>query len=184
MKLYTKKPVSILAVEWTGDNLEEVKRFLGDNFGGYRAERHPGGKSEIIIVTLEDGIEYQVEHAATIGDFIIQGIEGEFYPCKPDIFRATYDVKDTYRIPDQRVFGDIQNELDRCRQLHPNNADIITALAEEVGELSQALIQQKHEKHKGVTDKDVYKEAIQSAVVAIRIAAEGDSNFPYSPRNI
>lgn len=41
--------------------------------------------SGLIIKTLEG------EHVATIGDYIIRGVKGEFYPCKPDIFEATYE---------------------------------------------------------------------------------------------
>jgi len=42
------------------------------------------------IDTLEDGNDGQVKHMASIGDFIIKGVKGEFYPCKPDIFELTY----------------------------------------------------------------------------------------------
>ena len=84
---------------------------------------------------------------------------------------------------DEKVLADIEAELDRARTKFPSNVDVLPALTEEVGELSQALIQQKHEPHKGKTDRDVYMEAIQTAVVAIRIASEGDPNFPYNPEN-
>ena len=46
---------------------------------------------ELIITTLEDGKNGKAVHAATIGDFVIKGVEGEFYFCKPDIFKKTYD---------------------------------------------------------------------------------------------
>jgi hypothetical protein len=45
------------------------------------------------ITTLEDGNpdSPQVKHIATEGDYIIKGVKGEFYPCKPDIFELTYE---------------------------------------------------------------------------------------------
>lgn len=84
-------------------------------------------------------------------------------------------------ITDEQVLLDIEAELDRDRRLFPSNVDVLPALTEEVGELNRALIQQKHEPHKGKTDRDVYKEAVQVAARAIRVASEGDPNFPYDP---
>lgn len=84
---YRKKPVIIEAIQWTGDNLLQICHFTG-RCGG---ELLKGG--ELHIKTLE-GI-----HHANIGDFIIKGIKGELYPCKPDIFAMTYEVA---------------NELDKC----------------------------------------------------------------------
>ena len=92
---YTKKPVEIEALEWTGQNHRDMFNFLydgenpdqrslqtiGKNFYISHGE-HMGG---LTIKTLEG------EHIATIGDYIIKGIKGEFYPCKPDIFKLTYD---------------------------------------------------------------------------------------------
>lgn len=85
MNLYRKKPVVIEAIQWDGSNLEECKQFLGSSFGGYTAERRVGGKSEITVLTLEG------QHIASRLDFLIKGVHGEFYPCKPDIFEKTYD---------------------------------------------------------------------------------------------
>lgn len=48
------------------------------------------GNSELVIATLEDG-NSTARHVASKGDYIIKGIAGEFYPCKPDIFKATYE---------------------------------------------------------------------------------------------
>lgn len=66
--------------------------FLGESYGGCRIEKHIGGKCELHIKTLEDGSIYQVEHVASEGDFIIKGVKGEFYACKPDIFNLTYKL--------------------------------------------------------------------------------------------
>lgn len=81
-KKYRKKPVVIEAVQWTGDNLVEVSQFIMAH-GSYN------GISKIIkIETLEGTM------MANIGDYIIKGIKGEFYPCKPDIFEQTYEECD------------------------------------------------------------------------------------------
>ena len=75
---YRKKPVEIEAVQWTGENLEEIEEFAK----GALVRRGP---VNIAISTLEGLME------ASKGDYIIKGITGEFYPCKPDIFKATYE---------------------------------------------------------------------------------------------
>ena len=78
MSKYRKKPVAIEAVQWTGENLLEICNFTG-RCGGELIKN-----GELYIDTLE-GV-----HHASVGDFIIKGVHGEFYPCKPDIFRKTY----------------------------------------------------------------------------------------------
>jgi hypothetical protein len=77
--LYRKKPVEIEAIQWTGDNFDELERFT-DNSTLVKFLNH-----ELLVYTLEG-----VMHAS-IGDYIIKGVEGEFYPCKPDIFNKTYE---------------------------------------------------------------------------------------------
>lgn len=78
---FRKKPVVVEAVQWTGKNLEEISSFVGDSL--MPIERRPD--YDLQIKTLE-GI-----HKADRFDWIIKGIKGEFYPCKPDIFEATYE---------------------------------------------------------------------------------------------
>lgn len=77
MPLFRKKPVVIEAREWTGSNAVELLAWIG---GDSRQSRET-----LIIPTLEG------DHEASIGDMIIQGVKGEFYPCKPDIFAAIYE---------------------------------------------------------------------------------------------
>lgn len=76
---YRKKPVVIDAIQWRGDNEEEVKVFLGKDC------RYISNTKEVAICTLEGQL------MATVADYIIRGVKGEHYPCKPDIFEATYD---------------------------------------------------------------------------------------------
>jgi len=78
MGFYRKKPVIVEAVQWSGSNWHEVLAFAGgDNV-------FTSG-SELNVVTLEGPLH------ASPGDWIIKGVQGEFYPCKPDIFEATYE---------------------------------------------------------------------------------------------
>lgn len=89
---FRKKPVVIEAVRWTGLNIEEVMPFFGDisklpNPEGWVTPGigHTPGMGTLDIPTLEGMM------IASAGDWIIKGIKGEFYPCKPDIFEATYE---------------------------------------------------------------------------------------------
>ena len=82
---YRTKPVVINAIQWTGDNLRDCIEFLGSAYGGHNADRSMNGKNEITVLTLEG------KHIASSGDYLIRGVAGECYPCKPDIFEATYE---------------------------------------------------------------------------------------------
>lgn len=86
MAKYRKKPVVIEAVKWLGYNLSEIKDFAGDNVALDKRT------NELFVQTLEDGLNGQAKHVATVGDFIIKGVHGEFYFCKPDIFDKTYEL--------------------------------------------------------------------------------------------
>jgi len=80
MTHFRKKPVDIRAVQWRGDNWDEVTAFHSSE----RLSRNADGTS-LSIVTLEGIMQ------AHAGDWIIEGVQGELYPCKPDIFEATYE---------------------------------------------------------------------------------------------
>lgn len=94
VKSYIKKPVAIEAVVWGGDNLLEIIRFTGQKASAMdlKWEDYEAlvKKSGLKIFTLEDS------HMASVGDYIIKGIEGECYPCKPDIFEATYYTQEEF----------------------------------------------------------------------------------------
>lgn len=80
---FRKKPVVIEAIQLSKepDNVAEVAliEFLRD------ADWSPDGDGGLVIRTLEGNMR------ADAGDYIIRGVKGEFYPCKPDIFAATYE---------------------------------------------------------------------------------------------
>ena len=81
MTRYRKKPVVIEAVQWTGENADEIVTFACP-----AAMLFPEGMR---IKTLESATDESL--LANVGDWIIRGVKGEFYPCKPDIFAATYE---------------------------------------------------------------------------------------------
>lgn len=93
MPLFRKKPVVIEAVQfvYSEEGINQLKEFCGSSIGNFFKARHPDAKGEIEIGTLEDGVHLTVKHIATEGDWIIKGIQGEFYACKPDIFESTYE---------------------------------------------------------------------------------------------
>ncbi len=76
---FRKKPVEIEALRWDGRDCAPLIEFVGESLG----ELVPGRYAEIL--TLEGGM------FASPGDWIIRGVVGEFYPCKPDIFALTYE---------------------------------------------------------------------------------------------
>lgn len=90
---WRKKPVVIEAIQFNYDYvcIERIKAFAKGCIGNISKDRHPGAKAEMEIGTLEDGKVLTVKHIATEGDYIIKGVQGEFYACKPDIFEATYE---------------------------------------------------------------------------------------------
>lgn len=85
---YRKRPVVVDAMILDKEPAKLVE-WLGESAG--RMWCLSSGVIELEIKTLEDGSEGQVKHIATEGDYIIKGIHGEFYPCKPDIFLKTYE---------------------------------------------------------------------------------------------
>ena len=91
MAQYRKRPVVIEAVEWTGENHREMFNFITGKTDEYMTVYgkdfyidHGKIESGLVIKTLEG------EHVASIGDYIIKGVNGEFYPIKEEIFFKTY----------------------------------------------------------------------------------------------
>ena len=80
---YRKKPVVIDAVQFTGDNGDAIVKWIANGPAGGAA----GVDGERIRISTLEGTMH-----ADKGDFVIRGVKGEHYPCKPDIFERTYDV--------------------------------------------------------------------------------------------
>jgi len=76
---YRKKPVVIDAMQWDGTNVSETREFFGDS-------RDLSFFGDSVAISTQEG-----EMNASPGDWIIRGVKGEFYPCKPDIFALTYE---------------------------------------------------------------------------------------------
>jgi hypothetical protein len=74
-----KKPVQVKAIQYTGENSDDIFKFCPKAKWGL-------GKESIYIESLEGNMRVEVN------DYVIQGVEGEFYPCKPIIFNKTYDI--------------------------------------------------------------------------------------------
>lgn len=85
IKQYRKKPVVIEAWQVNSKNYYEVAKWCG----GETQDISPSGTiyapGVLLIHTLEG------DHWASDGDYIMKGVKGEFYPCKPDIFEMTYE---------------------------------------------------------------------------------------------
>lgn len=79
MAKYVKKPIPITAIQWTGDNKAELLEFTNGTC------KFAVVSPAIYIPTLEGNM------MANVGDYIIRGVEGEFYPCRQDIFEKTYE---------------------------------------------------------------------------------------------
>jgi hypothetical protein len=80
MAKYRKKPIVIEAIQWSGkaEDLDAMRAF---------ADVAEGLFSNDLYIETEEG-----KMRASLGDWIIKGVNGEFYPCKPDIFDKTYEA--------------------------------------------------------------------------------------------
>ena len=117
---FVKRPVEITAVEFTGtlENHRGMDVFIGDtehehfDDGGFGFDPEAalasdgetpdldGHQSQIQINTLEGPI------TASVGDWIIRGVKGEFYPCKPDVFEQSYEYVGPFEDPEQPALFD------------------------------------------------------------------------------
>ena len=85
---YRKKPVEIEAFCYDGDFMNSNGQYYVPDWA---VNAHKDGilffrEGDLYVKTLEGDMR------ANVGDYIIQGVQGEIYPCKPDIFRHTYDL--------------------------------------------------------------------------------------------
>ncbi len=92
---FRKRAIEVEAVQFTGHNDEEIGAFVGDA-GIDPVDTRPTW----LIHTLEGDM------IARVGDWIIKGVKGEFYPCKPDIFEQTYE-----RVNDPNKLGALDDHV-------------------------------------------------------------------------
>ena len=82
MPKFRKRPVVIEAVQWTGELTDELHELFGDQEICVKTSNPP-----YLSINTKEG-----HMLASVGDWIIKGVAGELYPCKPDIFAATYEA--------------------------------------------------------------------------------------------
>jgi hypothetical protein len=80
IKKYVKKPLAIEAMQFINQNYLDVSNFIGD------FPHKVITSEEIILIHTLEG-----DHIVREGDYVIKGVFDEFYPCKPDIFKSTYE---------------------------------------------------------------------------------------------
>lgn len=84
MALFRKKPVTVEACQWLGEPVAHLPAWCSTKVGA--GDRTPDDRpTTLVIETLEGAM------IAQRGDWIIKGVKGEIYPCKPDIFSLTYE---------------------------------------------------------------------------------------------
>lgn len=85
IRKFRKKPVEIEAIQFNGWNFGEINDWMLGKPAWCSETYSSCYKDTMVIETLEGDM------TANLGDYIIKGVKGEFYPCKPDIFEQTYD---------------------------------------------------------------------------------------------
>ena len=116
MKNYRKKPVVIQAIQLK--DLEVRTLMALQNFAGLGNDNFLAVSDGVLINTLEGNMK------ASIGDYIIQGVNGEFYPCKPEIFEKTYDLADAPESFLDRVIkekADLAEKTSKLKDFIENN---------------------------------------------------------------
>ncbi len=105
---YRKRPVTIEALQWSGEDhipsINEMKTFLGGSSQDFTEDNKYTIDEPTFKMYLYRGSEYEGcglviktlegEMHVSKGDYVIKGVEGEYYPCKPDIFEKTYEKVD------------------------------------------------------------------------------------------
>ena len=125
MSFYRKKPVVIEAIQWDGsmDNMEAINAHWPELRTTHLSSHNPSRTvREWGIGTLEG------HHKVSVGDYIIKGVKGEFYPCKPDIFELTYEANDALRtalteaLAQQSQTTGCTSNCDNCTYAHGSPA--------------------------------------------------------------
>ena len=105
MTRYRKKPIVIEAIHWSGANYKDIVAFVGKQI-------KRSGDNVLLIRTLEGTMQ------ANIDDWIIRGVMGELYPCKPGIFDATYEaVHDDAQVDRAALHAKLEAAVRKVRAL-------------------------------------------------------------------
>lgn len=167
MSKFRKKPVVIDAVQFNQ---------LGDHPAVHADDRSPTG---FAIYTLENT---KIKHEVTLGDWIITGVQGEVYACKPDIFAKTYDlVEPATKL--ELALDAVLEELHAARRKFPwwpsDPVHAAAILAEEAGELHKDVLQLVYEPSKTCMS-NLHNEAVQTAAMALRFLVNLD-RYTFKP---
>ena len=92
--LYKKKPVVVEAMQYTPETMAECLQFLKEGDAQYVLASTELKEVEIKLATLDGTLTVKY------GDYIVKGVHGEFYPCKPSIFKATYEKYGDFKVLD------------------------------------------------------------------------------------
>lgn len=166
---FTKKPVTIQAILWTGENIKAVMDFMQ-----WRNASHDE-RTGLLIHTLEGNL------SANIGDWIIRGVKGEFYACKPDIFAATYDQgTDSGAAPAGRMEFTKDWCLQAAKAEEEGNAcwdagapDTVPAASGHVNAIADSLFDHQRLTEKlPPLDREGFRELIGAAIDADRAARQ------------
>jgi hypothetical protein len=152
MHKFRKKPVIIEATKYTGtpESEREIIDWTRGSTTPASMDRDSDGKPYLGVATLESG---KGVHVVSIGDWVIRGIQGEHYACKPDIFAATYELiedSDIYaRLSPEEAVKFCENAVELCDRAIKSVASTGTS------ELKRSLTDE------WATAKDVTKDAIR-----------------------
>lgn len=91
---YRTKPVEIKAIQFTGLNFEEVKNFINESliYAIIDTEWKTGKDRHRVVMKIKTLVG---DMKVSEGDYIVKGLKGEFYPCKPDVFEMKYEPINT-----------------------------------------------------------------------------------------
>jgi hypothetical protein len=87
---YRKRPIEVYAVQWTGSNEDELEAFAGTFFDPLTDSQRDDSDDPEASAEVFDEL-HNTWVRVYDGDWIIQGIKGEFYPCRADVFETTYE---------------------------------------------------------------------------------------------
>ena len=114
---WRKKPVEIEAVQFTGHNYDRIASWMG---AAATTMTSPDGTLDLHIETLEGTLHVSPD------DWVIRGVQGEFYPCKPDIFEQTYEPAEPHPVARVELFTDTTGDH-RWRAVARNGEIVATS---------------------------------------------------------
>ena len=125
---YRKKPISVEAMQFTGVVTPELEEFLGEGNWTKLPGQYVGATVRIEVRTLEGWL------MARPGDYIIKGVKGEVYPCKPNVFAATYE-----RVGAESA-DELEREIIKAATTAPDNEEYLACVRRRVDESVEVTV--------------------------------------------